>query len=298
MHRRIRTLLPGLALALAAPAAEAQFTVFGLAGTGSSQQLISFSSNAPGVVTTIGATGVNLRGIDFRPATGVLFGYNGDQLFTINLSTGAATLVAPTGSTTGNTAGVDFNPTVDRFRITDAAGTNLRVNPDDGVTIVDGDLSYVAGDPNAGADPVVTGVAYTNSDTDPATATTLYGIDAARGNLVEFVTPNAGTLETVGSLGLGSAPTINGFDIVTMGGSNFAFLAAMGAGPVPLSAFYRVNLETGATAFLGNIGVAGGVYGIAVTSAVSTVPEPGTLSLLAGGLALGALVVRRRHLRS
>lgn len=292
MSRRVRTILPALALALAPAAAHAQFTVFGLAGTGSAQQLVSFSTAAPGAVTTLGATGASLVGIDFRPATGQLFGYDGNSLFTLNLSTGAATRLYPTGATSGGT-GVDFNPTVDRLRITDASGTNLRVNPDDGAAITDGRLAYVPGDEAAGEAPQVTAVAYTNNDDDPATGTTLFGIDSRRGTLVSFASPNDGTLTTVGSLGLDAATAIDGFDIVTVRGSNVAFLAAVQPGRTG-SSIYRVDLTTGTASFLGAVGIPMELHGIAVASAVSTVPEPATFGLVAGGLALCGLVLRRR----
>jgi hypothetical protein len=82
---------------------------------------------------------------------------------------------------------------------------NLRINVDTGLTIVDAPLAFLASDPNAGANPDVTGTAYRNSDADPATGTELYAIDAARDVLVEVPLPggaNGGQLATVGALGV------------------------------------------------------------------------------------------------
>jgi hypothetical protein len=281
MHRIARSALPALAVLLAGSAADAQYTVYGITGGTGPQQLVRFNSSTPGSVAVVGNTGVNLTGIDFRPANGLLYGYNGSLLYTIDLTTGAARQAFDINDITGANAGFDFNPMADRLRITSATGTNLRVNPNDGTTIVDGTI--------AGA---ITGDAYTNSVAG-ATSTTLFGIDASQGTLVSFTSPNAGTFTTVGSLNLGFLPAVNGFDIVTAGGANFAFLAASSAAGAA-SSFYSVDLTTGNASFIAASGATGGLQGIAVQS---TVPEPGTLGLLAGGLALGGVVLRRRRTR-
>jgi hypothetical protein len=271
--------------------------VYGVTSTADGgQRLVRFNSADPTSVTTVGLTGASLIGIDFRPATGTLYGYNGSLLYTIDLTTGAATPVFDVGDTMGGTAGFDFNPTVDRIRVVGPTGTNLRLNPNDGSTLIDGSLAYAAGDVNAGRAATVTGAAYTNNDVDPATGTTLYGIDAALGTLVTIAPPNEGVVNTVGGLGLGFAPTVNGFDIVTVGGVNSAFLTAFGGGAVPLTGFYSVNLASGAATLVGTVGVAGGLQGIAIVPS-STVPEPGSLGLVATGLAVGGLALRRRRAR-
>ena len=79
-------------------------------------------------------------------------------------------------------------------------GTNLRVNLEDGKSIVDGSHKFKEGDANAGKKPKIVAGAYTNS-WKGTKATTLYNIDAATGSLVTQVPPNDGVLNTVGPLG-------------------------------------------------------------------------------------------------
>ena len=295
MRRTTRTvLLPAiglLSLGAAVTTAHAQYMVYGLASGGSGvQQLVRFNSSNPSDVTVIGLTGASLRGIDFRPANGVLYGIDGSQVYTVNTTTGGATLVATlTAGATGTNVGFDFNPMADRIRIVDASGNNLRVNPDNGVTIVDGAYTYAAGDVSTGA-PAFSGVAYTNSVAGP-TSTALYGIDGARGTLVSVGSPNGGTVSTVGSLGLTFNPTVVGFDVVTVGGANLGFFSALTAGAI--SNFYSVNLTTGAATLVGSVSSAGGIQGLAIAA----VPEPGTWALMVTGLAGLGAVARRRTRR-
>jgi hypothetical protein len=87
--------------------------------------------------------------------------------------------------------------------------------------------------PLNGAATFLDGLAYTNSDRDPATATAtatataLYGI--TRGNLYQVTNPNGGTVALVGALGTGATgDSFTGFD-VSSSGTAFASLYLTGA---------------------------------------------------------------------
>jgi Domain of unknown function (DUF4394)/PEP-CTERM motif len=291
MSRSLRTILPtvGLLLASTAAAAQAPFIAYGLAPNAQGvQQLVRLNPHAPNSVTTLGPTGVSLTGIDFRPATNQLYGYDGDRLYTVNLTTGAATQVFDVGDVAGN-VGLDFNPTVDRLRLVGANGANLRLNPLNGMTTVDSAYRFAMGDVNLGKVPAFTAVAYTNSDNDPTTGTTLYAIDPTLGALVLVSSPNGGAVSTVGSLGIGAFSAVTAFDIVTAGGVNTAFFSAILDGST-FSRMYTLNLATGAATLVGTIG------GTAVSGlAIQPVPEPGTWALMLTGMAGLGLVARRRR---
>lgn len=264
-------------------------TIFGVT---TSNTLVRFDTAAPGSVATVGsitglAPGDTILGIDMRPATGQLYGLGRGGVYVIDQTNGAATAVGGGAiALTGDAYGFDFNPTVDRIRITSTDGTNLRLNPITGaLAATDGSLAYAAADVNSGATPTVSGSAYTNSFPG-ATTTLLYGIDSGLNVLVTQVPPNAGTLNTVGSLGVDPSETV-GFDIDALDGSAYASFVVGGG----LSQLYSIDLTTGAATLIGGIGA-----GEQLTSiAINQVPEPGTLALLGAGLS--GLMLMRRHRR-
>jgi hypothetical protein len=223
-------------------------------GVTSSNQLVRFGATTPGNVTTIGAitglqAGETVLGIDFRPANGQLYALGSNsRLYRLNKQTGAATFIGTlTTPLSGTSFGFDFNPVPDRIRIVSNTGQNLRANPNNGSNLVDGNLAYAASDPNAGQTPNINGSAYTNSFGN-ATSTTLYNIDSNLNILVLQNPPNAGTLNTIGPLGVNVSSVI-GFDHTAA--SNIAYASFNVGGTL---GFYTVNLQTGAATLIGNLG--------------------------------------------
>ena len=264
-------------------------TLFGLTTSGS---LISFDSSSPGTllnsVAISGLGGESLIGIDLRPNGGALYGVgSGNSIFTLNTATGAATLAGTLGTgLSGAGFGFDFNPVPDRLRVVGTDEQNLRINVGTGATLVDGSLAYAVGDANAGANPNVVGAAYANN-VNGALTTTLYGIDSSLDILVTQAPPNAGTLNTVGALGIDTTGAV-GFDI---SGSGIAY-AALTDGINSLSSLYAINLSTGSASLIGQIGGGSSVYGL------TAVPEPAEYGMMIGGALLGLAALRRRQHRA
>ena len=270
--------------------------------------LFSFDSDSPSTISALtpitGITsGFALVGIDFRNPfngnpNGQLYGlaYDGSnnstaqgQLYVIDVNSGVAT---PVGSpitigsalgATGQSFGFAFNPTVDRIRVVTGNGSNFRMNPNDGSLVAfDTPVEYAAGDPNAGEVPQITAVDYQGG--------TLYDIDMALNVLVRQDPPNAGTLVTVGDLGITTlGANTMGFDISVLSG--IAYLNSASGGGIE-DDLYTVDLSTGAATLQGQIGPNGlNTFGISVAA----VPEPSTYALLAIGIAAGAVMRRRRR---
>lgn len=221
-------------------------------------ELQTFTVNAPEtILSSRPITGLQdgetVLGIDFRPATGQLYGIsNANRMLVIDPATGAATQVGTEPFSTplrGSKFGIDFNPTVDRLRVVSDAGQNLRLHPDTGaVAAVDTDLAYAAGDPYEGVTPNVVAAAYTNNF-DGAGATTLYVIDAALGILNTQVPPNDGTLNSGGPLGVDSSNLI-GLDIIY----SITTFAVLTSSARETPGLYFLDLFSGRATFLGTIG--------------------------------------------
>jgi hypothetical protein len=247
-------------------------------------QLIQFNAGQPQKTLSARpltglATGETLLGIDYRVAKGQLYGLGASgQLYRIDTRTGAASAIGTPSALPKEGAtewGVDFNPTVDRIRVVNDAGYNLRLHPDTGAIVdsdpnqpgvqLDGRLAYDATDVNAGKAPGIVAAGYKyNKDNDKIT--TNYAIDGRLGVLVHqgskegvqpAVSPNTGRLYTVGSLGIGpfDKATLDISDV-----SNAAYAAVSAGGK---SVWYRVDLASGKATRIGT--VAGGpVVGAAI----------------------------------
>jgi hypothetical protein len=185
-------------------------------------------------------SGEKIMAIDFRPASGQLYGVsNQSRLYIINHTNGIATALSSTPFTpslSGTQVGIDFNPTVDRIRLVTSSGQNLRLNPETGMAISPAD-----GNLNPGT-PSVVAAAYTNSFAG-STATTLYDIDVASDKLFIQNPPNNGTLVEVGPLGL-DADGEGGFDISPQNDLILAVLSVKGIGE-DTPGFYSIDLKTG-----------------------------------------------------
>jgi Domain of unknown function (DUF4394) len=89
-----------------------------LYATTDQNQLLRFNARHPDKIRDIQSitglpAGVTLRGIDFRPATGDLYGVGSDSVvYRVNPKTGIAVAEAPafTPALRGKSFGVDFNP--------------------------------------------------------------------------------------------------------------------------------------------------------------------------------------------
>jgi uncharacterized surface protein with fasciclin (FAS1) repeats len=200
-------------------------TVYGLTDV---PELITFDAADPVTVTTrVPITGVapgsSLLALDAGPADGQggqLFAMSdASVLYTIDPASGAATAV---GTGTNPPVqdpgfGFDVDPTNDRIRVDVATGQNLSLDPATGEATAGGQLAYARGDPNPAATPRVVAAAYT-PDGD------LFAVDVATGVLARQAPANAGTLATIGPLGVALTDGAS-FDIA---GSGEALLASPG----------------------------------------------------------------------
>jgi Ca2+-binding RTX toxin-like protein len=223
---------------------------------------VTFDPNDPSTIQTISVQGINgtLIGIDVRSADGQVYGLTDSSLLYRIALDGQATLVSTLNIPLGANevlSGVDVNPAPDRLRVI-TNQRNLRLNIDTGAVLEDTPVAYATGDPNAGTMPSIVGAAYTNNfppSPDPTRPDTLYVLDANRDVLaiqgglnfpINPPSPNTGILTTVGSLGIDIQDA--GFEITTLpnGVQTAVFVAD--------STLYSVNLQTGQTVNLGQIG--------------------------------------------
>ena len=141
------------------------------------------------VVRTMTLTGLQsseqIVAIDFRPATGQLYGIaSTGQLYLIDKMSGASTKVGSTPiPLTDAIAAFDFNPTVDRITLISGSGQNFRLHPETGI------VAATDGSINGQVNAKVAAAAYTNNMSG-ATTTTLFDIDMASSQLFTQAPPN------------------------------------------------------------------------------------------------------------
>jgi hypothetical protein len=223
-------------------------------GISASNQIIKYNANASqNVAAQFTISGLQasetILAIDFRPATGQLYGAGStSRIYVINPETGAARAIgtAPfTPAINGTITGFDFNPTVDRIRLVTNSGQNLRLNPETG--------AVAATDAAINPSAALIGAAYTNSFAG-AGGTVLYDIDGQK--LYKQDPPNNGTLVEVGSLGV-TATGGGDFDIAN---DNKVALAALTVSGV--NSIYQIDTLTGNAVNLGTLATP--VIGIAI----------------------------------
>ena len=223
----------------------------------SNNQLLALNvraTNMPTATVTIAGLpqGEQILAIDFRPATGQLYGVgSSSRLYIINPMTGTSVALG-TGpfspALNGNVVALDFNPTVDRIRLITNMGQNLRLHPETGA------VAFTDGSINGASGAVITGGAYTNNKSG-VTTTTLYDIDPVTDRLYRQDPPNNGTLADVGPLGL-DITAVGGFDISPNGD---AIASVTFGGAIELD---QVNLSNGRFQKLGDL--PSNVIGIAI----------------------------------
>jgi hypothetical protein len=232
MAAKARTRFAPLSLlvaALAAPAAAETLYAANDAG-----ELLVFDSAAPETIARrlpIGGlqAGERIGGIDFRPATGALYGLvvanegptDALRLIRIDAITGAAAEVggAPIPVSSGSVFGMGFSPQVDRIRVVGTNDQNLRINPTNGALAgLDTSLNP--------AGSLVDAIAYLPRDARRiGVGRTVYGIARNGGSLVQIggpdglPSPNLGALTVVQALGAISALGGVGFDVSPSSGT-------------------------------------------------------------------------------
>lgn len=256
---------------------------------------------------------VRLDDIDFRPATGQLYGYSNqtNTVYLIDRMTGLATPQAELSKATDTqNIGFDFNNAIDAARIVSTKDDNIVFNPKvDPATLTRAtDLFYVPGDVNERKNPEIGMNAYTNAVAGAKT-TVQYVIDTGL-DVLAMLGNNAGTLTTVGQLyldgSLFDATDLGGFDILSTEEESNRALAVLTRnvkGIGPSQAIYEFGLEADPMGRINLTALADlngyrdrfdRLDGFAVMSAPAPVPLPAAGVMLTGALAGLALLRRRR----
>lgn len=217
---------------------------------------------APIAITGL-ALAESVLALEVRPANGDLLVLgSSSRLYSLDPVTGVATALGSPGVFTliGTTFGLDVNPVTDVVRVTSDADQNLRLSPTGALLATDGTLAFALADPNFGVNPDVVASGYASSAS--GTSTVLYDIDATLNVLATQVPADAGTLNTVGPLGVTLTPGLSvGFDVAPFGGRSYASGTLVAESTARL---FVVNLVTGALTTVGALPGASPIRGIAV----------------------------------
>ncbi len=251
---------------------------FALAST---NMLVKYDAMKPGTpISNVMISGLQsaetMLAIDFRPATGQLYGVgSSSRIYVINTTSGEARAIgtgAFSPALAGNVAAFDFNPTVDRIRLISTGGQNLRLNPETGTVVATDGMINIGGTVNGN----ITGAAYTENKAGAAT-TVLFDLDVQNDILYKQDPPNAGGLVAVGSLGINLTGS-GEFDIDASSNTGLAVYNDEAGKP----SVFTIDLMTGKAV---NVGALGGgvssVTGIAIqTNPVAFAVQNGTSLLI------------------
>lgn len=228
VHSVRMALLAGVAFAGFAGGANAA-TLYTLGIDNKIAKIDTDSRKVTATMTVRGAEGKVLA-VAVRPADGKLYGLtDAGQIVTIDPMSGMATQVSRTSEKleTGARVAINFNPVVDRLRVVGMNGANFRIHPDTGAVTKDGALRYADGSTQAGQQPMVTAVAYTNHVAGTK-ETGLYTIDPRLGQINLQAPPNDGVQQPKVNAGM-ALPYGIGFDILADGqGGNTGYIVAGG----------------------------------------------------------------------
>lgn len=236
--------------------------------------LIKFDSASPQALTFVGESGIGLpQGLDFAP-NGILYAFQSDSLYTLDLQTGAGTLVGSSDLQDERVLDMSWDPATNQMLIVTALTSDephhLRaVNLASGATSVVGTLNLSIPAMAFGLAVNASGVRYLH-DGD------LQGMVRLNSMNGVFMGPEGNEISTLEGM------TINwsGDGAWYHGGLN---------GATGRPEFWSINEATGVGSFIGNIG--GDEYEFNIGDlAIQPVPEPTAFILVA----LSALALRRR----
>ena len=227
-----------------------------------SNTLAKYDASKPDkIISRVSITGMQsaetMLAIDFRPATGQLYGVgSSSRIYVINTTSGEARVIGSgsfTPALAGDIAAFDFNPTVDRIRLISTGGQNLRLNPETGTVVANDGAINIGGTINTS----VSSAAYTENKAGAST-TVLFDIDVTNDILYKQSSPNTGGIEAVGNLGIDLSGT-GEFDIAA---SDNIALAVYNSGST--ASVFTVDLSSGKAENVGMLGGATTVRGIAI----------------------------------
>jgi hypothetical protein len=212
-----------------------------LDGTGNlSRRSMSDPGTVLEAVTVTSAS--RLIAIDFRPATGDLYGLGVDgQLYLVNTSTGVATAIGdphPALMPAQPYVGFDFDPISDQAVLT--AGVFARLSPVTGAVVSSGAPAVFApGDLYEGQIAFLSAIAY-GPATNPSTSQ-LYGLATADPAFVTISFPGGVATATTDSYFPAEEPRAYGFDILSSGDG---YAVEVDPAAPTATRFYRLDVSS------------------------------------------------------